>query len=376
MTEIRIDGEIGRYTRWSVCEQLAQAKGKPVTLRISSYGGDIASAIRISHAIQEHGDVTVIHDSLNASAATWLPFGAKKILMHEDCMLYVHCSSMELFLWEQMNAEDLKELGEDIDAEIKSLEKMDEMIANKYALRSGKTKQEMLKLMQEHPWLTAQECKDYGFIDEIIAEPSGKKVTNSLAKNFRNCAIPLPEGVEVEKTLLQKLAEKLGITPKPQNSQTPTLLDSQTTNSPEDQPTQPTIIMKKNFVLINDLLKVEGFEQSAEGKFTLTEEQMQEIENALADNKTALEKAKNDLSAANAEKQTAENNLKAASESLDSLSDMIKNIDGIANKTAKIKEMFDKLPASVTVEDHLEEKPGEDTYADIRKDPINFYEEE
>ena len=376
MTEIRIDGEIGRYTRWSVCEQLAQAKGKPVTLRISSYGGDIASAIRISHAIQEHGDVTVIHDSLNASAATWLPFGAKKILMHEDCMLYVHCSSMELFLWEQMNAEDLKELGEDIDAEIKSLEKMDEMIANKYALRSGKTKQEMLKLMQEHPWLTAQECKDYGFIDEIIAEPSGKKVTNSLAKNFRNCAIPLPEGVEVEKTLLQKLAEKLGITSKPQNSQTPTLLDSQTTNSPEDQPTQPTIIMKKNFVLINDLLKVEGFEQSAEGKFTLTEEQMQEIENALADNKTALEKAKNDLSAANAEKQTAENNLKAASESLDSLSDMIKNIDGIANKTAKIKEMFDKLPASVTVEDHLEEKPGEDTYADIRKDPINFYEEE
>lgn len=368
MVEIRIDGEIGRYTRWSVCEQLAQAKGKPVTLRISSYGGDIASAIRISHAIQEHGDVTVIHDSLNASAATWLPFGAKKILMHEDCMLYVHCSSMEIFLWEQMNAEDLKELGEDIDSEVKSLEKMDEMIANKYALRSGKTKQEMLKLMQEHPWLTAQECKEYGFIDEIIAEPSGKKVTNSLAKNFRNCAIPLPEGVEVEKTLLQKLAEKLGITPRELKDQSP--------NSPEDQPTQPTIIMKKIFVLINALLAVEGFEQSAEGKFTLTEEQMQEIENALADNKTALEKAKNDLTAANAAKQTAEDNLKAASDSLDSLSDMIKNIDGIDAKTAKIKEMFDKLPASVTLEDQLEEKPGEDTYADIRKDPINFYEEE
>ena len=370
MTEIRIDGEIGRYTRWSVCEQLAQAKGKPVTLRISSYGGDIASAIRISHAIQEHGDVTVIHDSLNASAATWLPFGAKKILMHEDCMLYVHCSSMEIFLWEQMNAEDLKELGEDIDSEVKSLEKMDEMIANKYALRSGKTKQEMLKLMQEHPWLTAQECKEYGFIDEIIAEPSGKKVTNSLAKNFRNCAIPLPEGVEVEKTLIQKLAEKLGISSNTQHP-TPNTPNDQTTNTPNNQS-----IMIKKYTTVNDLLKVEGFDQSAEGKFTLTEEQMQEIENALADNKTALEKAKNDLTAANAAKQTAEDNLKAASDSLDSLSDMIKNIDGIANKTAKIKEMFDKLPASVTVEDHLEEKPGEDTYADIRKDPINFYEEE
>ena len=210
MKEIRIEGEIGSWTRYDVLSKLRESKDQPVTMKIASYGGDIGAAVAISHAIQDHGNVTVVHDSLNASAATWLPFGAKQIRMHEDCMLYIHCSSMEVFMWQQMNAEQLKELGLDIESDVRSLEAMDRMIANKYAKHSGGkyTQEQMLDLMKQHPWLTAQECLDYGFIDEIIAEPSGKKVTNSMAKQFRNCAIPMPEGVEVEKTLLQRIAER------------------------------------------------------------------------------------------------------------------------------------------------------------------------
>lgn len=372
MVQLRIDGEIGRYTRWDVCYNLRKAKGSPVTLRIASYGGSIADAIAISHAIQEHGDVTVIHDSLNASAATWLPFGAKSIKMHEDCMLYVHCSSIEYFLWQQMNAEELKELGEDIDGEIRSLEKMDEMIANKYAARSGKSKDEMLKLMQDHPWLTAQECKEYGFVDEVIAEPSGKKVTNSLAKNFKNCAIPMPEGVEVEKSLLQRVAEKLGlVSPKTEN------LNAQpsTTNEQPISTTQHIDNMKTIFTMLNALLAVVGFTMSAEGNFTLTEDQMKAIDDELAKNKKAIDDLNKQLADANSAKKTAEDNLKEASDSLDSLSDMIKSIDGIANKTAKIKELFDKIPAPVE-QPTKREDGNKDEYEDIRKDPINFYEEE
>ena len=365
MVQLRIDGEIGRYTRWDLCYNLRKAKGSPVTLRIASYGGSIADAVAISHAIQEHGDVTVIHDSLNASAATWLPFGAKSIKMHEDCMLYVHCSSVEYFLWQQMNAEELKELGDDIDGEVRSLEKMDEMIANKYAARSGKSKEDMLKLMQEHPWLTAQECKDYGFIDEIIAEPSGKKVTNSLAKSFKNCAIPMPDGVEVEKSMLQRIAERLGLTK----------VETKNTANEDIQPLTQHNEMKTILTMLNALLAVVGFTQSAEGTFALTEDQMKAINDELEKNKKAINDLNKNLADANTAKKTAEDNLKEASDSLDSLSDMIKNIDGIANKTAKIKELFDKIPAPV--EQPLDnDGDKKDEYADIRRDPINFYDEE
>ena len=365
MKEIRIEGEIGSWTRYDVLYQLRQAKDQPVTMKIASYGGDIGAAVAISHAIQDHGNVTVVHDSLNASAATWLPFGAKQIRMHEDCMLYIHCSSMEVFMWQQMNAEQLKDLGLDIESDVRSLEAMDRMIANKYAKHSGGkyTQEQMLDLMRQHPWLTAQECLDYGFIDEIIAEPSGKKVTNSMAKQFRNCAIPMPEGVEVEKTLLQRIAERLGIS---QQAEAPEVKDSFSFSKD----------MNKKFVTVNALLKVEGIEQSADDKLVLTAEQFQVIEDALAESQGKIEnlgKMEAALAASKASQKTAEDNLQAASDTLDTLSDDVKKIEGISNKVAKIKEMFDKIPA---VQAPAPAPAVKDEFADIRKDPVNFYDEE
>lgn len=364
MKEIRIEGEIGSWTRYDVLYQLRQAKDQPVTMKIASYGGDIGAAVAISHAIQDHGNVTVVHDSLNASAATWLPFGAKQIRMHEDCMLYIHCSSMEVFMWQQMNAEQLKELGLDIESDVRSLEAMDKMIANKYAKHSGGkyTQQQMLDLMKQHPWLTAQECLDYGFVDEIISEPSGKKVTNSMAKQFRNCAIPMPEGVEVEKTLLQRIAERLGIT----QAEAPAVNDSFSFSKD----------MNKKFITVNALLKVEGIEQSADGKVVLTAEQFQVIEDALAESQGKIEnlgKVEAALAASKTSQKAAEDSLQAASDTLDTLSDDIKQIEGIDQKVAKIKEMFDKIPA---VQTPAPAKPATDQFADIRKDPVNFYEED
>ena len=93
---LRIDGEISSYTAWRVGQFLLENKDKAVTVTLSSFGGDIASAVKISHAFANHGNVTLIHDSYNASAATWL-FGAKNIKMYSDCMLYIHCSSKDYY---------------------------------------------------------------------------------------------------------------------------------------------------------------------------------------------------------------------------------------------------------------------------------------
>ena len=133
--------------------------------------------------------------------------------------------------------------------------------------------------------------------------------------------------------------------------------------------------MKGIFTMLNALLAVAGFAQSEEGTFALTEDQMQAIDDELAANKKAIDDLNTKLTAANAAKKTAEDSLQAASDSLDSLSDMIKSIDGIANKTAKIKELFDKIPAPVE-QPTKKEDGNKDEYEDIRKDPINFYEEE
>ena len=56
---------------------LDKAKGKPVRLKVTSYGGDVAEAVAISNLIAEHGDVTVEFIGFNASAATWILSSAK-----------------------------------------------------------------------------------------------------------------------------------------------------------------------------------------------------------------------------------------------------------------------------------------------------------
>lgn len=343
---LRINGEISSYTVWRVNQFLGDNKGKPVTVRMASPGGDVASAVQISHAFAEHGDVTLIHDSFNASAATWL-FGAKCIKMYSDCMLYVHCSSKEVFYWQSMNADQLKQMGVANAEDIKHLENIDRIIAGKYASRGKRSTEDMLTVMKAHAWLTAQECQDYGLIDEIINEKAPAKAANEMLSAFRNCAIPIPEdgGLSDERSFFQKLGEMLGLTKG----------DNSTFNQP---PTTTT--MNKKFINVNTLLNVEGLDEN-DSKVVLTTNQIQVIEDKIVELQGKVENH------GNLEKQFTDK--------LDEFSDEVKNIKGLDAKISKIKQMFDKIPATATPAAATQQEPV-DEYADIRKDPINnFYDE-
>lgn len=356
---LRINGEISSYQVWRVNQFLGENKSKPVTVRIASPGGDVAAAVQISHAFAEHGDVTLIHDSFNASAATWL-FGAKVIKMYSDCMLYVHCSSKEVFYWQSMNAEQLKQMGIANAGDIKQLETIDRIIADKYASRGKRSADDMLAVMKAHPWLTAKECQDYGLIDEIIQEKAPAKAANEMISAFHNYAIPMPEdgSLSEERTFLQRLGELFGIarTSQPTDDTTATPVAP---NSPTTHITHNSSTMNKKFTTVNTLLKVEGFDES-DSKVVLTTTQMQTIEDHLAELQGKVENN------GNLEKQVIDQ--------LDKFSEEVKKTEGINDKIAKIKDVFDKIPATVQTSGSNNEP--KDEFADIRKDPINnFYNE-
>lgn len=350
---LRINGEISSYTVWRVNQFLSENKGKPVTVRMASPGGDVASAVQISHAFADHGDVTLIHDSFNASAATWL-FGAKTIKMYSDCMLYVHCSNKEVFCWQRMNAEELKQLGVANAEDIKHLENIDRIIAGKYASRGKRTVDDMLAMMKAHPWLTAQECQECGLIDEIINERAPAKAANDMLSAFRNCAIPIPEdgSLSDERSFFQKLGEMLGLS----KNNISTNIQTQV----QIPPPQPPTTMNKKFLNVNTLLNVEGLDES-DSKVVLTTAQLQVIDDKLVELQGKVENH------GNLEKQFTDK--------LDKFSEEVKSIEGIDNKIAKIKQMFDKIPSPATPSANTPDSHV-DEFADIRKDPINnFYDE-
>lgn len=344
MNEIRIDGDITRDTAVMMRSYLSAHAGEAVTVLVSSFGGDVASAVQISHAMSAHGDVTLVHDSWNASAATWL-FGARVIKIYEDCMLYVHCSSVEYILWRQMNAEQLRELGAEIDGEVDTLEKADLIVAKKYSDRSGGkySVDAMLQLMQSHPWLTASECLEYGLVDEVIGEKTPTRVSRQMVRGMKNALIPVPEEVEqmagqgivrqITDGVVRALRQLFGGSVEPAEGLSVLHIQGEEENQSNDR-------SMKECQSLQSLLGVAGFAVQ-DGNVVLREDELGVIEDA--------------LSAAAAERSRLSGELEAARTELQSVREKLRGVpDGAATP-----------PSAGGVADE---------YADIRKDAVNFME--
>ena len=372
-TVITLFGTIDRYwyNKNYLKYFLDKAKGQPVRLKVSSYGGDVAEAVAMSALMAEHGNVTVEFISFNASAATVLAFGAKSIEMHEDGMWLAHKCSLGVDIWGQLNADQLEDTIKELQNKKKSAEAIDLMIAQKYINRSGKSLKDVIALMEEERWMPASEAKDWGFIDKIIPGAHKKpQITNEITDCFTAIGLPLPvlNASEAEtqpkgndRNLVSQIIDGIkGLFPA--------------NNKSEDISNSNTVIsMRKEFTFINQILNSEGIEEK-DGKMLLTVENLQAINDAVKTANEAKAKAENDLAVANTAKETAENSLTAVVNDLDSLSDSIKNAADNKAKVQVIRDIVAKIPGTGT--DSHREANEDNKFADIATDPINSFENE
>lgn len=184
MSEILLYGSIGEsfwspedsITAKSVMNQLAEIDGD-VTVRISSGGGDVYEGIDIMNALKNHeGEVTVIVESLAASAASFIAVGgADKVLMRESSELMIH----RAWTFVDGNADDVRKTLDD-------LERQDSKLAKIYAGKAGGDADEWLDRMSDETWYTAQEAVDAGLADGLVdAKSSQPEVANAVRRRFR-----------------------------------------------------------------------------------------------------------------------------------------------------------------------------------------------
>ena len=372
-TVITLFGSIDRYcyNKNYLKYFLDKAKGQPVRLKVSSFGGDVAEAVAMTNLISEHGNVTVEFISFNASAATILAFGANSIEMHEDGMWLAHKCSLGVDIWGQLNADQIEGAIKELQNKKKSAEAIDLMIAQKYINRSGKSLKDIITLMEEERWMPASEAKDWGFIDKIIPGAHKKpQITNEITDCFTAIGLPLPvlNASEAEtqpkgndRNLVSQIIDGIkGLFPA--------------NNKSEDISNSNTVIsMRKEFTFINQILNSEGIEEK-DGKISLTVENLQAINNAIKVANEAKTKAESDLAAANTARQTAENNLTAIVNDLDSLSDSVRNAADSKAKVQVIRDIVAKIPGTATASH--QESDEDSKFADIATDPINSYENE
>lgn len=131
---------------------------KPISVEINSGGGDVFAGSEIYTALKSYeGKVNVKITGIAASAASIIAMAGSKVSISPTAQLMIHNVSSAV-------QGDHRTLGH----ESKVLRNYNSSIAKAYVDKTGKDMDELLELMGEETWFTADEAVKQGFADEVM----------------------------------------------------------------------------------------------------------------------------------------------------------------------------------------------------------------
>jgi ATP-dependent Clp protease protease subunit len=174
---------------------LNEANGEEVEVYINSPGGIIEAGSEIYTMLREYqGDIKIKIVGQACSAASIIAM-AGKCEMSPTALMMVHCVST----YASGNHSDMEHTAE-------VLRTADDALSNAYIAKTGMSKEEVLAMMEEETWLTAEQAKEKGLIDGIMFEE--KEPLRLTASNFE---LPNEEKMNKIKAMIEdanKAAEK------------------------------------------------------------------------------------------------------------------------------------------------------------------------
>lgn len=203
---IKINGTIvGNDDKWIYdwCEMeafcpkdLNLVDGEDIDIEINSPGGYIFPASEIYTALMQHkGNVNITITGRAASAASVIAMAGTKVTMSPTAQMMIHNVSAS-------GAGDYR----DFEHYAEQLKKSNDTIANAYMLKTGKTREEILKLMDHETWFTPDEALKNGFIDEILS----KEDTTDQFRLVAASDFLIPQAV-IDKLKAEKEQEQLNL---------------------------------------------------------------------------------------------------------------------------------------------------------------------
>ncbi|MEK4827831.1 head maturation protease, ClpP-related [Niallia sp. FSL W8-0951] len=143
----------------------------PVEIIINSGGGHVDAGNEIYARLKAYeGEVTTKPYSIAASAASIIAMAGDKVLIAPTAQLMIHNVSGLVDGDHRAHIE-----------EAKVLEGYNKAIANAYILKTGKSEEEILQMMNNETWLNANEAVEKGFADGVLFENKIQYVASSYA---------------------------------------------------------------------------------------------------------------------------------------------------------------------------------------------------
>ena len=147
--EIKIYDEIGMWgitARQFSDELAALGQVKQISLVIHSPGGDVFDGIAIYNLLKKHpANLTVHIDGLAASMASVIAMAGDKVVMPENAMLMIHKP------W-GISGGNAKEMRDYADL----LDKVEAVLIPAYASKTGKSADELAKMLEGETWLNGR----------------------------------------------------------------------------------------------------------------------------------------------------------------------------------------------------------------------------
>ncbi|MBR7029489.1 MAG: ATP-dependent Clp protease proteolytic subunit [Bacteroidaceae bacterium] len=289
-----------------VRQELAKCKDKPCEVYISSLGGDVNTALQIRQLFIEHGDVTAHLHGFVASAATIVATGAKQIKMGEFALFMIHKCSTWQDEWGQMNADNIAAAISRLTSAKNALDSIDHVIGSIYAQRTGQSVSTLAEMMKDETWLTAEDAKAQGFVDDIIPDEQPASLTNEQRQRIVAYGYPVPELADKQQAQQlggwQKFAAMLEnlFQNHVQRIADEALGCKSEGSENSDKPlNQTSTAMNKDFKAVMALLLIDAIATTDDGHLTLTAQQMQTINNRLAELAADKQVAEDALATAN-----------------------------------------------------------------------------
>lgn len=178
---------------------------KNINVYINSNGGSVKEGLGIYNQLKRHSaQKTIYIDGFACSIASVIAMAGDKVVMGNNALMMIHHASTGAW----GNAEELRKAAND-------LEVIDKASCSSYLAKAGEklTEEKLTELLDNQTWLNAQQCLDYGLIDEV-AGIENKHITeaqqrfeNAIKQQVEqlNPGIKVPEQFNKEKTNADKL---------------------------------------------------------------------------------------------------------------------------------------------------------------------------
>lgn len=179
VSDVYLFNDIGTFgiTAQSFIDEIKEYDNQELNIHINSLGGEVFEGMAIYSIIQRRKAKTTVYiEGIAASIASVIALAADEVIMSENSLLMIHNA------WggTQGDAKDMRKQADVLD-------KITNEIAEVYVKKTKMPYNEIIEMMNEETWLTAEEAVALGFVDSI-SEPIkvAAKYDVSRFKNITN----------------------------------------------------------------------------------------------------------------------------------------------------------------------------------------------